>query len=298
MTTDTKPTVLGIGELLWDCFATGRRPGGAPGNFAFHVNQLGMHGIVCSAVGQDELGAELLQFLRDHQLDTDAIQIDSEHPTSTVSVDTTQPDNPIFTIHENIAWDFITWNETLEKIAKTADAICFGTLAQRSTTSRMTIQEVLEAASPECLKIFDINLRQHYYSQALIETCLSRVTLVKLNDGEAALLSQAFNVSGGLVELCRWICQTFGPKRICVTRGADGCLIYDHATGQAVEAVGKPVQVADTVGSGDAFTAAWICATLRGWPLEKQADFANALGGFVASQVGGMPTLPENWYQG
>ena len=288
------PIVVGLGELLWDCFADSRLPGGAPANVAFHACQLGCRGIVASRVGRDSLGDELIAFLTGQGLDTAWVQRDDAHPTSTVTVDTSRPDRPRFTIHENVAWDFLGFDATLEPLLARAAAVCFGTLAQRSPASRDTIQRAVRAVGPGCLVVYDVNLRQHFYQRDWLEASLRASQIVKLNAEEVIELDNLLECDSPDQErLARTIQGRYGVDTVCITRGDRGCLLVGPV--EVVDDPGTPVRVADTVGAGDAFAAALIAARLRGWPLRSQASFANAVGALVASRPGAMPILREEF---
>jgi len=284
------PLVVGLGEVLWDCFADSRRPGGAPANVAFHAGQLGCEGVVCSRVGRDALGDELLAFLEGQGLRTDGVQRDPIHATGTVTVDTSRPEQPRFTIHEDAAWDYLELDAALAELVGRAAAVCFGTLAQRSPASRRAIHQALAAAPPGCLIVYDVNLRQHFYRKEWVEASLAASRVVKLNADEVIALDTLLGLdSPGQERFARAIQQRFGVPTVCVTRGAEGCLLV--GPDEAVESPGVPIRLADAVGAGDAFTAALIWGRLHGWPPERQASFANAVGALVASRPGAMPPL-------
>jgi fructokinase len=294
MNDSQSPIVVGLGELLWDVFPDSRRPGGAPANVAFQAGQLGAVGIVCSRVGHDPLGDELLAFLAAQGLTTEWIQRDPQHATGTVTVDLSQPSHPSFVIHENAAWDYLSAGPALVDLMGRAAAVCFGTLAQRTKPSRWAIYEALDATQSTCLIVYDVNLRQQWYSRESIEQSLRRAKLVKLNDAEALVLAELFGIpSRQPADLAHYFHDQFGVAACCVTRGADGCLLV--CGDQQVDQPGLPVDVVDTVGAGDAFTAALIVATLRNWPLAARAAFANRVGGLVASRAGAMPLLGEEF---
>ena len=293
---ESLPLVIGLGELLWDCFGDERRPGGAPANVAFQANQLGCQGTVVSRVGQDALGTELLDFLKQQQLSTEYIQIDETSPTGTVTVEFTDANDPQYTIHEQVAWDHLEFKDILAALMKQTRAVCFGTLAQREETSRESIHQCLAATGLDCLVVYDINLRQHYYDRSWIERSLSAAKVVKLNQEEVDILSGLLNVTlGGLEQFADHLQQAYGVEAVCITRGAEGCLIY--ASDQHYDIPGTPVEVADAVGAGDAFTAALISRRLLGWPWEQAALFANRVGGLVASHPGAMPVLRAEFEQ-
>lgn len=289
-----QPVVIGLGEVLWDVFADSRRPGGAPANVAFQASQLGCQGIVCSRVGRDPLGRELLDFLAAGGMTIDYIQQDPVHPTGTVTVDTSQPAHPRFIIHEEVAWDYLEFDDSWQALARRAAAICFGTLAQRSPVSRQTIHRVLQTAAADCLIVYDVNLRQHWYQRQWIEPSLAAARWAKLNAEEAVELARVLELPWhDEVALGRSLQARYGLEAVCITRAERGAILISGQT--AVDQPGEPVEVADTVGAGDAFTAAWIAAGLRRWPPSTQVAFANRAGALVASRPGAMPILRDEF---
>ena len=285
MASQTEQTVIGLGELLWDEFPDGRRPGGAPANVAYHCTMLGLDGRVASRVGRDESGDRLVQTIREHGLDVSLIQTDQDLPTGRVTVEL-EDGEPTYTIHP-AAWDNIEPAPELVSACGGAAAICFGTLAQRGDDSRKAIQACVEAAAP--LKVYDVNLRQSFYSRETIEQSLAAADVVKLNRDESAVLAKLLQLPGD-DDFAAEVRNRYRVELLCLTHGADGCeLIAD----ERVFAKSEPVEVADAVGAGDAFTAALTYATLSGWPLANRANFANAIGGLVASQRGAMPAIRE-----
>ncbi len=286
--------ILGLGELLWDCFPDGERPGGAPANFAYHAAQLGFAGGVLSRVGQDERGKKIVAILTDSGVKTDWIQWDQVHPTGYVTVDTSIPNQPRFTIHEDVAWDYMELSPVWQEAVESAAAVCFGTLAQRHSVSRSTIRSLLNGQKEKRLVVFDVNLRQHYFSGPLIEEGLKLTRLVKLNEDEVRVLCQLLQIAAtSEYEFCQHVLQRFGVEAVCVTRGDQGCLMVDRSG--TADVSGIPVDVADTVGAGDAFTAAWVVSRLLGWNLARQAEFANRVGALVASLPGAMPPVREEY---
>lgn len=281
--------VIGLGELLWDCFPDFRRPGGAPANVAYHAGQLGLTGIIASRVGDDPDGAELLAHLAARGLDTGCIQRDALHPTGTVTVDVARADQPRYTIHENVAWDHLELDSAWAGLLPRAAAVCFGTLAQRAPASRATIRRALELAAG-ALRIYDVNLRPPHYARDWIEDSLRRAAVVKLNDEEAPLLAALLGLGrAGPAPLAAALRERYGVRIVCITRGAAGCLVL--AADQTVDVPGRRVQVVDAVGAGDAFTAALTCGLLRGWPLRAAAELANTAGALVATRAGAMPDI-------
>jgi fructokinase len=284
--------VVGLGEVLWDCFAHSRRPGGAPANVAFHAQQLGHRGTICSRIGEDDLGRDLLEYLKNRGMNTRFIQRDRQRPTGSVTVDTSRPDAPSYVIHENVAWDYLTFDDEMERLMKDASAVCFGTLAQRHSASRKTIRRALEAAR-DGLIVYDVNLRQSFYQKDWLESSLKAADVVKMNADEIAVLSSLLETGASEP---RAIADVFRGRYdlslVCITRAENGCLLF--AGDDVVDEPGVAVEVADAVGAGDAFTAALISARLRGWTLSATAWFANHVGALVAGSQGAMPSLGEN----
>lgn len=288
------PVVVGLGELLWDVFPDGKRSGGAPANFAFQTGQLGCHGVLVTRVGADSEGDELLDTLKDKHLDLSVVQRDAERPTGWVSV-TLHDGHPSYIIHENVAWDALELTPELEAVMKKADAVCFGTLAQRNPISRKTIQAAVALTPETSLRVYDVNLRQSYYHPEWIKASLQLANFVKLNDEEQPLIANLLGLSHDPVEFSRQLIQQFGVRLVCITRGALGCLVVTET--EVHDIAGRPVKVADTVGAGDSFTAGFVFAQLQGWPVGLSAEFANRIGAMVASRQGAMPELTREFAQ-
>jgi len=291
--TSRRYTVVGLGELLWDLFPQGKQLGGAPANFAYMTALLGDRGIVASRVGSDRLGQEAIWQLASSGLDTSLIQTDAKHATGTVKVEVDSKGQPEYTIVEDVAWDHLEWTPAWKTLAESADAVCFGSLAQRSEVSRSTIREFLKAARPGAARIFDVNLRQTFFSAEVLRDSASRTDILKLNHEEAPKLIEC--LGGRFVSdlaVARWLVKEFGIRIVCVTRGAKGSLLVT-ATEENTHP-GFAVRVADTVGAGDAFTAALVHHALRGGTLAEMNQAANRLGAWVASQEGAMPAAEED----
>ncbi|HNO76450.1 MAG TPA: carbohydrate kinase [Phycisphaerae bacterium] len=290
--TDQPFQLVGIGELLWDCFENQRKPGGAPANVAFHANQLGMDATVVTRVGTDPLGAELIGFLDGHNLDTHHIQSDPTHPTGTVTVDMVRADHPQYTIHENVAWDHIEFSEALRATCSSTHAICFGTLAQRSPVSKKTIQDCIGAAA-DAIKIYDVNLRPPYYDRPTIEASLNACDIAKFNDEESVVLAEMLELSNpNLESFAAALRDRYKLDAVCITKGGDGSLIVTKS--ESASAPSPKITVADTVGAGDSFTAAVAFAQLHGWNAQATATFANQIAGNIAANEGAMPRLDRN----
>lgn len=285
------PLVVGVGELLWDIFPDGRRPGGAPANVAYHAGQLGLRGVVYSRVGRDPLGDELVEFLDRQGLSSACVGRDRDHPTGRVTVDLARPDRPSYTIHEDAAWDYLAPAGPIEAVLREAAAICFGTLAQRSGVSRGAIEQCLAAAADGCLVVYDVNLRPPWYDAAWIDRSLRAADVVKLNAEEVAVVAGLLELPDAAPEACaRALLARYDRlETVCVTRGADGCLLVDR--GGVRSAAGIQVPAADPVGAGDAFTAALIFSRLQRWPLAMAARFCNLVAALVAGRRGAMPDV-------
>jgi fructokinase len=286
-----KKNVIGIGEILWDILPDRTCLGGAPANFAYITTLLGDSGIVASRVGDDKLGTEALQRMNKLGLSTDRLQIDQEHATGTVEVKVDDRGMASYEFAHPVAWDLLEWTQAWQQLAKTADAICFGSLAQRSETSRTTIQQFLKNA-PRAVKIFDVNLRQPHYSQDVLAESMKLADIVKLNDEElpkVMALSQFPHANER--SSAQRLMDAYELKLICITRGANGSLLLRR--NEASEHSGFRVKVADTVGSGDAFTAGFVHEYLRDSPLDQMNEVANRAGAWVATEVGAMP-IPKH----
>jgi len=293
MTHHDRPIVAGVGELLWDCLPGGRRPGGAPANVTHHAAQLGYRGMVCSRVGRDQLGDDLRGELERRGLSVSAIQIDETLPTGQVTVDTSNPSRPRYTIQADVAWDEIEFDDALASLMRTASAVCVGTLAQRAETSRDTVRRCLAAAG-SALRVYDVNLRHGGDNPAWVAATLDRVQVVKLNLEEVRVLAQGFGLAGPAPEpFARRLIREHGIELVCVTRAERGCLLV--SPDETVDAPGSPVDGVDAVGAGDAFTAALIHARLSRWSLARSARLANAVGALVASRRGAMPVLRQEF---
>jgi fructokinase len=288
--TNGKRTTVGLGELLWDMLPSGKQLGGAPANFAYITNLLGDTGIPASRVGRDSLGDEALQRLAQVGLNAASVQRDSIHPTGTVKVEIDNVGQPRFEISEPVAWDFLEWTPAWQRLAKAADAICFGSLAQRSSPSRTTIRRFLHAARPEAVRIFDVNLRQNFYTARVLAKSMKLATIVKLNHEELPRIMHFFELEHrGEEDSARRLLSSHDLKLVCVTRGTAGSLLI--SLDQCSEHPGFRVKVADTVGAGDAFTAAMVHGYLRGKSLAQINEIANRVGAWVASQSGATPAL-------
>lgn len=285
-----KNIIVGMGEALWDCLPEGRKFGGAPANFAYHVGQFGWHSIVISAVGNDALGDEIMDIVRGVKLDNRIARV--SQPTGTVKVTLSGDGIPSYEICENVAWDNIPWSEDLEEIAKDTQAVCFGSLAQRSAGSRDTIMRFLDAMPMDSERIYDINLRQHFYSLDVIEDSLRRATILKLNEEEIVVVAKLLGLTGTEEEQCRQILSRYPKlKMIILTYGAVGSYVF--APGVTSYQPTPKVKVADTVGAGDSFTATFVAQYLKGKSISDAHRIAVQASAFVCTQNGAMPVFPD-----
>jgi fructokinase len=283
------PLILALGEILWDLLPGGKQLGGAPANFAYHAAQLGADARVISAVGDDELGREILARLGTLGLDTSTIRIDDRFPTGTVGVSVDAAGQPTYTIHENAAWDRISPNRAVLDLDARADCVCFGTLAQRGKVSRLSIIALLDHAPPTALRIFDVNFRQHYYDRHIVVRSLRRTSVLKINDDEMPRLTALLEV--GDADLFD---QYPSLELIALTRGARGSLLLTR-DGARHEHPGHPAApLADTIGAGDAFTAALAVGLLAKRPLPEINDAANRLAAYVCTRPGATPPIPAD----
>ncbi len=284
-----KPIVAGIGELLWDLLPTGKQVGGAPCNFAFHAMQAGCESIVISAVGNDKLGEDLLTALETLKINCEYIQHNS-FKTGTVTVTLNEKGQPKYVIHENVAWDNTVFNAQIKSRLNDLDAVCFGSLGQRNQVSASTIQELLKAVKPNCLKVFDINLRQHFYSSEIILQSLQFADILKLNDEELPVLAAYFGITGDVKQQLTQIITRFNLKYIVYTLGEKGSIIMGNDEYSFLES--PKVEVADTVGAGDSFTAVIVAGLLKGISLHEIHKTASQTAAYVCTQKGATPKIP------
>ena len=294
--------VVGIGEALFDCLPEGRKLGGAPANFAYHVSQFGLNGCAISAIGDDELGEEIVETFE--KVDLRYVLPRVEQPTGTVKVTLDSKGVPQYDICLGVAWDNIPLTDEMLDIARNAEAICFGSLAQRSEISRRTIHAFLDAAPRTAMKVFDINLRQHWYTAEVIAESLNRANILKINDEEldvvATMLLGVSTTPGKLIaedpEKTRLVCSDliakYNLKMLILTCGAIGSYVF---TEDEESYIATPkVQVADTVGAGDSFTATFVARMLQGKSIREAHENAVQVSAFVCTQNGAMPELPKN----
>jgi fructokinase len=285
--------VVGIGEVLWDLFPNGKKMGGAPANFAYHARSLGAEARVVSRVGNDTLGREILAQLEAIGLSSQCISVDLAHPTGTVSVELTADGQPHYVIREAVAWDHLVADAAAFAAVSDADAVCFGSLAQRCAPARAAIRTLLAHAPRTALRIFDVNLRQDFFSKELIERSLEVANVLKLNETELPVLARLLGVRGltdrqQLAELA----ERFALRLVAYTCGARGSILYDGTRWS--EQAGRLVEVKDTVGAGDSLTAAVTMGMLAGRDLETIGERASDIAAYVCSCEGGTPPLPEH----
>jgi fructokinase len=290
---NTRFNVVGIGEVLWDLLATGPKMGGAPANFAYHAHALGANSAAVTRVGKDELGRKILRRFRELGLATTAVQEDAAAPTGTAEVRLSGNGLAHFTIQENVAWDYLAATLEAASAARAADAICFGTLAQRNTISRATIQRLVGDTTATALRVFDINLRQQYYSRDVIEQSLSLANVLKLNDDELPVLAAMFGLAGSAANQIEALAKRFSQRVVALTRGPRGSLLYRD--GRWSDCGSRPVEVVDTVGAGDSFTAAFVMGLLCNLDLDEINSFANEVARYVCSQAGATPPMPAEF---
>ena len=289
--------VVGIGEALWDCLPNGRKIGGAPANFAYHVSQFGLNGYAISAVGNDELGTEIINVLQAKGVRNIMSVVD--YPTGTVQVKLDDKGVPQYEIKTDVAWDNIPLTESMLNLAKQAKAVCWGSLAQRNAVSRNTIYKFIATLQPDALKIFDINLRQAFYSKDVIEKSLHLCDILKINDEELVVVNQMLNSSASISlsepqTVCEALINKYNLKMLILTCGTNGSYVFT-ADGQSNFEPTPKVAVADTVGAGDSFTGAFIASILDGMSIAEAHQRAVRVSAYVCTQKGAMPSYdPKN----
>jgi len=282
--------ILALGEVLWDLLPSGKQLGGAPANFTYQCRSLGALARLVTRVGDDALGREVLARFGLLGLPTELVQVDRELSTGTVDVVLAGDGQPRFTIRENVAWDRIEADGPSLAVAAGADAVCFGSLSQRGEPSRSAVRRLVAASRPGALRLLDVNLRPPFVDRAVVADSLALANALKLNDQELPELALMFGLSGDVRDLMVKLAERFGLALVALTRGAHGGLLL--ADGVWSDHPGLPVKVSDTIGAGDAFTAALVVGRLAGRPLEQINQHANEVAAFVCSQPGGTPALP------
>ena len=284
--------VVGLGEVLWDVLPEGKKLGGAPANFAYHAGQfLGLDNtIAVSALGEDKLAEETIEALKEHGLNDLLPRV--PYPTGTVQVQLDEQGIPTYDIKENVAWDNIPFDDDIAEIARNCRAVCFGSLAQRNVVSRETIQKFLDATPADCLKIFDINLRQQFYTQEILRESFQRCNILKINDEELVLIGRMFGYPGLDIENKCWlILGKYNLDMLVLTCGTNGSYVFTpgHVSFQET----PKVKVADTVGAGDSFTGSFVGSILNGKSVPEAHRTAVQISAYVCTQNGAMPTYPD-----
>lgn len=282
------PLVAGIGELLWDLLPEGRRIGGAPTNFAYHVNASGVPATVVSCVGEDDLGKEIVKSIVDWKMDPRFVFELPDYKTGTVEVSLDKNGSPEYVINEEVAWDHPVWNDEIAKLAGSVRAVCFGSLGQRAPASRSFIQQFLRTTSPSCLRVFDVNLRQSYYDAGVIRESLELANVLKLNHEEAPVIAGLLGFSASHDQALSEIRKRFDLDLIALTKGGEGSSLLTRE--KVSEHPGIPTKVVDTVGAGDAFTASLVVGLLRGDVLETLNADANRAAARVCGHSGAIPS--------
>ena len=285
-----KRYIVGLGEALWDVLPEGKKLGGAPANFAYHAAQFGLDTIAISALGEDKLAEETIDALKEHNLNYLMPRV--PYPTGTVQVTLTGDGIPTYDIKENVAWDNIPLTDEMLEIAKNARAVCFGSLAQRNVVSRENIHKFLDATPDDCVKIFDINLRQQFYTKEVIKESLKRCNILKINDEEFVLIGRMFGYPGLDIENKCWlILGKYNLDMLVLTCGTNGSYVF--TPGQMSFQETPKVEVADTVGAGDSFTGSFVGSILNGKPVPEAHKTAVQVSAFVCTQNGAMPVVPD-----
>ncbi|HEX4020259.1 MAG TPA: carbohydrate kinase [Acidobacteriaceae bacterium] len=291
----TQNTVVCLGEVLWDLLPCGPQLGGALANVAVMLQALGDNGVLVSSVGHDSFGQQAIDILQQRTLNLEYISVDSNHATGTVSVLLSQEGVATYNIHENVAWDYLAMKKGLALLARSADAVCFGTLAQRSMETRETIRTFIKTTAPACVRVFDVNLRSPYFTPEVIRWSLEHATIVKMNHEEVASIADCADapaLHSDAKQLAHHLLERFPIELVAITRGGNGSLIVTRH--ECFDHPGIAVNVVDTVGAGDAFTAALTHHYLRHASVRVLSEAGNRWGSWVAGQLGGMPEVPES----
>lgn len=286
--------VVGMGEALWDVLPEGKKIGGAPANFAYHVSQFGLPSCVVSAIGDDALGKEIIENFTSKGLDQLIAEV--PYPTGTVQVEIDQTGIPLYDIKENVAWDNIPYTEHLDALAKRTKAVCFGSLAQRNVVSRETINHFLDTMpkDDDSLIVFDVNLRQGFYNKEILCKSMQNCNILKINDEELITVSRMFGYPGiDLQDKCWILLGKYNLKMLILTCGINGSYVF--TPGNVSFQPTPKVEVADTVGAGDSFTAAFIASILKGKSVTEAHSIAVKTSAYVCTQKGAMPILPPEY---
>lgn len=288
---NTRPKIVSIGEVLWDLFPAGAQLGGAPANFACHAAALGGDVALVSRVGRDDLGTEALVRLRGRGLNLSALSVDPSASTGTVDVQVASDGQPQFAIRSDAAWDHIAADGAALRLAASADAVCFGSLAQREPVARVAISRILSATRSGALRIFDINLRAPFYTPEVIQGSMEAANVLKLNEAELPVLASQFHLGGSADQQLETLADRFDLDVVALTLGAAGSRVLRN--GLWTSEPGRKVNVKDAVGAGDSFTAGLVIGLLRGWPTPKILAAATDIAAHVCTQPGATPELPS-----
>ena len=286
-------TIAGIGEVLWDVLPELEVLGGAPVNFAYQVNALGATGVPITTVGMDERGKKVYKALSEKGVDTSAISTTPHFPTGFVRVQLSEQGSATYSFPDDVAWDHLEINYAAKQLQPRLDGICFGTLAQRSKRTHHVILDYLDGLASSTLKIYDVNLRQHFYTIEIIEKSLQRADILKLNDEELVLMSELFCHQNGEASFLHYLIKQYDLAMAVLTRGAAGSILVTPDSKSTLQ--GSNIVVADTIGAGDAFTAALVIGYLQGLSLDDIHRRAHQLSAFVCTQQGAMPFVPNRY---
>ncbi|MBI9018859.1 MAG: carbohydrate kinase [Phycisphaerae bacterium] len=287
-----KKIVVGLGEILWDMLPEGRRLGGAPANFAYHSHALGARGVIVSSIGDDNDGEEIFDRLTKLDIETKYLSRTANYPTGTVSVELNEEGQADYLIHSPVAWDDIQWNDSLAELARKCDAVCFGSLAQRNSVSRQTIQQFLQATTRDCLRVFDINIRQDYATAEIVQESMRLGNILKLNDEELPAIASMLGINQeDETKLINELILHYNLICVILTKGSAGSVIYTKDDISVCP--GQHVKVADTVGAGDSFTAAAVMGLLENKPLRQLHQRATKIAAYVCTQPGATPVLAQ-----
>lgn len=285
-----KQYVVGLGEILWDMLPSGKQLGGAPANFAFHAGQFGLQSVAVSAIGNDELADETIRQLEQKHLAYALPRVD--YPTGTVQVSLDADGVPAYDIKEGAAWDNVPFTDEIKDIARNCRLVCWGSLAQRNAVTREMIYNFLDSTPAGCMKVFDINLRQNFYSKEIVKESLRRCNMLKINDEELVTLGRMFGYPGLDIENKCWlILGKYNLDILVLTCGVNGSYVFTPGAMSFIET--PKVEVADTVGAGDSFTGSFCAAVLAGKPVAEAHRLAVKVSAYVCTQVGAMPQIPD-----
>lgn len=285
-------TIVGIGEFIWDLFPEGKVPGGAVANVVQHAHTMGENALLVSRVGNDPLGQEFFKLWKERGLDASYMTVDDDHPTGTVTITRHGNGDASYKPIPQIASDYIPFTPELSTLAHKADAVCFGTFGQHQEEARHTIQSFLKSTRSDCLKLYDINIRPNRSSPRVVLKSLELATVLKLNDEELVIVAAMLQLHGDTKTQLHTLMSKFDLHYIALTRGAQGSLLLSR-NGALHDHAGISIKVADTVGAGDAFTAALLVGLLRHMPIDRLNEFANRIGSYVCTQIGASPPLPK-----